>query len=185
MSRQYIGVIFLCILFFLVFAFAFAFTDRSPLLIIGGEDSVGSWMSGTLLIISSTTTAIIASKRGWFPWIIFSLFFFLLAIDENFMIHEAIKRQIVFVRYEASGDPVYWIGELPVIIAACIGAVVAWVMWKNVDRQVRWLIITGVFFGAISVTMDVVAFGVLWEDSCKLIGELAVASALVWNVQKQ
>jgi len=184
MPRSYTGIFILLLFFFLVFAIAFAFIDKSPLLIIGGEDSVGAWMSGTLLIISSTTTAIIASRRGWYPWMIFAVFFILLAIDENFMIHEAIKRHIVFVRYEASGDPVYWIGELPVIIAACIGAFVAWIMWRNVDRNVRWLIAAGVIFGSISVTMDVVAFGILLEDSCKLIGELAVASALVWEVQK-
>lgn len=148
-----------------------------------GEDSVGEWLSGALLIMSSTIAAIIASKRGWSPWAVFSVFFFLLAIDENFMIHEAIKRTIVFTSYEQTNQPVYWIGEIPVIIVACIGAIVAWIMWKNINKKFRWLIIVGVVFGTLSVIFDVLSLGVTWEDRFKLLGELAVACSLATEVQ--
>src|ERR1041385_7841820 len=131
---RYMGVGLLCLFFFLVFAIAFGFSDLTPVMIIGGEDSVGSWMSGVLLIISATITAIAVLKRGWWPWMIFTIFFILLAVDENFMIHEAIKRHIVFTTFESTKHPVYWKGELPVIFAACNGFVVAWIMWKNIDR---------------------------------------------------
>jgi hypothetical protein len=183
-APRYTGVVLLCTFFFLVFAIAFLFGNLTPTLIIGGEDSVGSWMSGVLLVISATTTAIMASKRGWWPWMIFSVFFILLAVDENFMIHEAIKRHIVFTTFESTDHPVYWKGELPVIFAACNGLLVAWIMWKHIDKSVRWMVVTGVIFGTTSVIIDVLSAGVLWEDSCKLIGELSVTSALVWNTQK-
>jgi len=182
-NNRYTGVAILCLFFFLVFAIAFLFSNRSPTMIIGGENSVGSWISGVLLVISATATAIIASKFGWWPWLIFTVFFVLLAVDENFMIHEAIKRQIIFTSFERTNSPGYWRGELPVIFAACNGLVVAWIMWKSIDRNVRWLIVAGVIFGTTSVTIDVISAGVLWEDSFKLISELFIASALVWHVQ--
>ena len=175
----------LCLFFFVVFAIAFLFSGDTATTIIAGEDSVGSWMSGVLLIISAAVSANAASVRKPYPWLLFTIFFALLAVDENFMIHEGLKRWIVFSRFEATGEAVYWIGELPVIAGAFVGALVAFVMWRHVDQKARWLIALGVIFGLISVTMDVVAYGVVWEDSCKLIGELAVTSALVWDVQKQ
>ncbi|MEI9918874.1 MAG: hypothetical protein WDO14_08720 [Bacteroidota bacterium] len=182
---RYIGVSILCLFFFLVLAIAFVSSDLSATMIIGGENSVGEWMSGVLLVISATVTAVDALRRGWRPWMIFSLFFILLAVDENFMIHEAIKRHIVFSSFEKTNHPIYWIGELPVILAACFGAVVAWMLWKNIDKGIRWLIPAGVIFEIASVTIDVMSAGVLWEDSLKLIGELCVTSALGYDVQKQ
>lgn len=176
-SRYRIAVI-LCIFFLLLFGIALAF-GSSPVAVIAGEKSVGSWMSGVLLIISSTTTVFIALKRGWYPWAVFAMFFMLLAIDENFMIHEAMKRMLVFTRYEATNQPVYWVGEIPVIIAAVAGAGVAWVMSRHVNRDLRWLIATGVLFGSASVIIDVFSIGVLWEDCLKLIAELSVTCALV------
>jgi hypothetical protein len=184
-APRYTGVAILCIFFSLFFAIAFLFSDLTLTMIVGGEDSAGSWMSGVLLTISATITAIIASKRGWWPWMMFSMFFILLAVDENFMIHEAIKRHIVFTTFESTNHPDYWKGELPVIFAACNGLVVAWIMWRNVDNRVRWLVVSGVIFGTTSVTIDVLSAGVLWEDSCKLIGELCVACALAWEVSRE
>jgi len=181
MHSRHTGAIILCVFCCLVLGIALAF-GPSLVQVIAGEDSAGSWMSGALLIISATTTAFIA-RRGWNPWFIFTIFFVLLAIDENFMIHEAIKRSIVFTSYEQTNQPGDWIGELPVIIAACVGAIVAWIMWKHIDKNMRWLIVVGVLFGAASVTFDVLAMGVLWEDSFKLIGELAVCCALVNELQ--
>jgi hypothetical protein len=152
--------------------------------LIAGENSIGAWLSGAFLIISSTITAVIASRRGWYPWIPFTIFFMLLAIDEKFMIHEAIKRKIVFSNFGKTSEPVYWIGEIPVILAACVGAVVAWILWKNVSRY-HWLIAAGVIFGIASVTFDVLTLGVLWEDSFKLIGEMAICSVLVIELNHQ
>jgi len=177
------GVILLCSFFFLVFSIALSWDSSPAVLIIGGEDSVGSWMSGVLLVISSTLSAVIASKRGWYPWILFSLFFILLAVDENFMIHEAIKRWIIFSNFEKTNEPVYWIGEIPVVAAAFFGAAVAWVMWRRVDARFRWLIIAGATFGSLSVTIDIFSMGVIWEDSFKSIGELAVACAMVMEFE--
>src|SRR4051812_33029985 len=113
------GIISLCSFFSLIFSIALSWDNTPAVLIIGGENSVGSWMSGVLLVISSTLSAVIASKRRWYPWILFSVFFMLLAIDENFMIHEAIKRRIIFSNFERTNDAVYWIGEIPVVMAAC------------------------------------------------------------------
>jgi hypothetical protein len=179
------GVLILCSFFSLVFSIAFCWSSLPAVLIIGGEDSIGSWMSGVLLVISSTLSGVIASKRTWYPWILLSLFFMLLAIDENFMIHEAIKRWIIFSNFETTHEPVYWIGEIPVVIAACFGAVVAWIMWRNADQRFRWLIIAGALSGAASVTIDVLSMGVIWEDSFKLLGELAITSLLTLEFQNK
>lgn len=182
MQSRYRLASILFIFFVVLFGISLAF-GSSFVSVIAGEDSVGSWMSGVLLVISSITTAFIASKRGWYPWAVFATFFMLLAIDENFMIHEAMKRMLVFTRYEATDHPVYWVGELPVMIAALIGAFVARIMSRNINRDLRWLIAGGVIFGTASVIIDVLTMGVLWEDGFKLIAELAVTCALVTEAQ--
>lgn len=179
------GVILLCSFFFIVFSAALWWSNLPAVLIIGGEDSVGSWMSGVLLVISSTLSAVIASMRRWYPWTLFSIFFMLLAIDENFMIHEAIKRWIIFTNFEKTNEPVYWIGEIPVVLAACFGIAIAWVLWKHTAGNVRWLIVAGGLFGAASVAIDVASSGIIWEDSFKLLGELSITNLLVLEFQNK
>lgn len=176
------GSISICSFFFLVFGISL-FAPVSPVRIIAGENSVGSWMSGVLLVISSTACAIISMRRGWYPWTLLSTFFILLAIDENFLIHESLKRKIVFVTYEQTNQAIYWLGELPVIGMAVVGMIVAWILWKHLQLSIRWLIPLGAFFGICSVTIDVLGLGVLLEDSLKLFAELAVACALVTELE--
>jgi hypothetical protein len=182
--HDYGGVGILCGFFILVFGFAFFFSRESITYIVAGEDSVGSWMSGTLLTMCATITGIIAMKRKWYPWLIFTIFFIALAIDENFMIHEAMKRTLVFTNYEQTGKPNDWIGEIPIIVASLFGALIASILWTNLDNSIKWIIPMAAALGSASVVMDVMAVGVLWEDLLKLIAELLVTCALILELKR-
>ncbi len=184
MRKARSGAILVCVLFVLVFGTA-SVLQTTPVRVFAGENSVGSWMSGVLLVISATTTAVLALRRGAYPWFLFTVFFMLLAIDENFMIHEAMKRSLVFVSYERTRDAAYWLGELPVMIGGAIGVIAAWMMAKHLAGNIRWLVGVGVLFGSASIVIDILSWGVLWEDILKLLGELAVTCALVTELEME
>jgi hypothetical protein len=181
--QEHYSVIGLWLFFILSFLIPLVFFPNAPQQIIAGEDSVGTWMSGVLLIISATVCSLIATNRKWCPWLLFTLFFIALAIDERFMLHEAIKRTLVFTSYDHSGKSNNIVGEIPVIAGACIGVIVAIMLWRSVHASVRWFIIAGAMLGTASVVIDVMAVGVLWEDSLKLLAELMVTSALMVSTQ--
>jgi hypothetical protein len=95
------------------------------------------------------------------------------------MYHEKLKEWILFSSPESSR----WFYELPVVLGAVMGAIVAFVMWQNSPNTMsRILVVVAVAFGCASVAIDVFAAGVLWEECCKLAGEMLVASALIVTV---
>ncbi len=177
------GVVVLSLFFLLVLGIAFIFRSDDPVGVVAGEDSVGTWMSGVLLTISATICGLLSMKRSWYPWMIFCVFFMLLAIDEDFMIHESMKRWIIFSGYNQPKDPEYWMGEIPVVLGAVLGAVIASILWKNLNGTIRWLVPLAVLLGIASVVIDVMAAGALWEDSFKLLAEWAITSALVAEIR--
>jgi hypothetical protein len=171
----------LCVFFVLVFAVAFAFNPYYPLLVITGESSVGTWMSGVLLIVATTVSLITGMRKGWFPWFLLAAFLSVLALDERFMFHERIKERIIF---SFSPAPAPWLYELPVIAGACMGAVIAFLLWHHLRGASRMLLVGAVILGSASVAIDVLATGVLWEECSKLVAELLIACALLSEVDK-
>ena len=170
----------LCAFFVATILVGWIYNDLGIVRVVGGENSVGSWLSGVLLVISATTSGFMSVERKKYVWLLACLFFLTLAIDENFMLHEYAKRTIVFTDYNNTTDSGNELrGEIPVMIGALIGAFAAYVLWRITDRRYRWLIPIGVLLGTASVVMDIFKVGVLWEDSCKLLGELAVTCCLV------
>jgi hypothetical protein len=144
-----------------------------PVLAISGEQSPGTWMSGALLLLSAGLSLAL-SFRSMFPWVIVFVFFLVLAIDERFMIHEQLKEHIVFTYPHASR----FLYELPVMLAACVGSVVAWVLFSELDAAGRILLSGAALLGTTSVIIDVLAAGVLIEDAAKLLAELLVTLAM-------
>ena len=174
----------LCVFFVLVFLVALAFDANYPVLIIAGESSIGTWMSGVLLVVSATASMIIGMRRGWLPWFFIAAFFFMLALDERFMFHERMKEHIIFnITHNVSRSRL--INELPVIVAACAGVFVAFILWRHLrHRRNRILLFCAAVLGTASVTVDVLAAGVLWEECCKLLAELSIACALLGEVEE-
>jgi hypothetical protein len=166
------------ILFFIV---AFSLNSRHPVLVIAGEDSPATWLSGAMLVMAATLSGVIAFREGWFPWILLTVFFFLLAIDERFMIHESLKDRILF---SSGKDTPLWFKELPVIIGAFVGLIVSVVFSLRMDRTGRILLSITVFFGLASVVWDIFSMGVVPEEISKLIAETVVCIALLDKIGK-
>ncbi len=157
------------------FAVAISLNQRHPVLVIAGEDSPATWLSGALLIANATLSGTIAYREGWFPWIVLTAFFFLLAIDERFMIHETLKDHILHSRGK---DVALWIKELPVMIGALTGLAVAVILFQKMNMTGKVLLSVAVLFGLISVVMDIFSLGVIPEEICKLVGEISLCIAL-------
>jgi hypothetical protein len=154
---------------------ALLFNSNFPVLVFAGEDSVGTWMSGALLIFSASRCLFIGMNERWYPWLLLASFFLLLALDERFMFHELVKERILFSHNHTS-RPVY---ELPVIIGAGLGVWAALLLWRHTLLPSRILILGAAALGTTSVVIDVLAAGVLWEECCKILAEMLAACALL------
>jgi len=176
-----IAILVLCSFFFIVLAVAFAYNIHFPVKVIGGEDSVGTWMSDALLIFMAASCLFISMNRRWYPWLLFAAFFMFLALDERFMFHEQLKQRILFsfVTIQLSR----WVYELPVIIGAMVGIGLSFVLWRFLPASGRMLLPCVVALGATSVAIDVIGAGVLWEESCKLMAELLMACTLLLTTE--
>ncbi|MBT1707340.1 hypothetical protein KK062_03860 [Fulvivirgaceae bacterium PWU5] len=153
-----------------------------PLLAISGEPSAGTWLSGVLLIMSATLSLVAGMDRHPWTWFSVATFFLTLALDERFMFHEQLKEQIIFFTYGRNFPHALY--ELPVIFGACMGAGVAFLLWSQLSRCGRVVLVCAVSLGLVSVVIDILATGpVLFEDSSKLLAELLVTCALVLNVR--
>lgn len=152
-----------------------------PVRVLSGEDSVGTWVSSLLLASCTTLSLVIAMKRGYLPWLPFMLFFLLLALDERFMFHENLKQSILFASHPPRPATSLQ-GELPVIAASFLGAVVAVLLWKNVQRRNRTFLVLATAFGSVSVLLDVLHYQMVMEDLSKVLGELCIANCLLGEI---
>ncbi len=177
-ASPFVAVALLIAFFVLVFVIAFFSNSHYPLQVIAGESSVGTWMSGVLLVISFTISLILGMCQGRFQWFLIAAFFVVLALDERFMFHEQLKERIIF-SFNTTTRLIY---ELPVIAGACAGAFITYLLWNNLKGISRILLLFAALLGIASVTIDVLAGGVFWEESFKLLAELLVACALLNKV---
>lgn len=182
MKAASIAIAALCVFFVLVFAIPISLNPYYPAIIIAGESSIGTWMSGVLLVIASTVSFIIGMRKKWFPWYPMAAFLMLLALDERFMFHEHLKEHIIFSLKDAYKTS-RWIYELPVMAGACIGVFVTWQLWRYLKNNSRILLLGATLLGSASVVFDVLAAGVLWEECCKLLAELLLACMLIKEVE--
>jgi uncharacterized membrane protein len=111
------------------------------------------------------------------------LFFLLLGLDERFMFHENLKQSILFASHPPR-PATSLVGEIPVIAAGLLGTVVAALLWKNVQPRNRTFLAMAVFFGSVSVVLDVLHFQMVLEDLSKIIGELCIANCLLGEVHR-
>ena len=177
------SIVVLLSFFILVFAFAFAFNPHFPQLILAGESSVATWMSGVLLIMSGSLSLVIGMRKGNGLWYLITAFFFLLAADERFMFHEQFKERIIFSFQPVKASVLVY--ELPVIAGACLGAVMARLLWRQLRGISRVCLVCAVILGTSSVVIDICTAGVLWEESFKLLAELLVTCALLKRTEEQ
>lgn len=181
MSRNSIAIALVCAFLAVVFITAIIYSYPFMGNVIAGERSVSTWVSGVLLVMSATISLVFAMRRGWFPWLMLTLFFLVLALDEHYLFHEAIKYHIIFY-YTIDPSKLSIIAELPVIAGAVIGAFAALTLWRRLSRRGRTLLVGAVVLGTASVVMDIFAMGVLLEDSFKVFAELLLVSALLSEV---
>lgn len=167
--------------FVLVFTVAFLNNHHYANLVVVGESSVGTWMSGVLLIVCATVSLIIGVRNNLFVWFGVATFFFILALDERFMFHEHLKENLIF----SFNITTYWIYELPVLAGTCVGFLVALLLWYNLQGVNRILLIFAVLLGFISVIFDILTKSVLIEECCKLLAELLLTCSLLRKIEAE
>lgn len=152
-----------------------------PVLVISGESSVGTWLSGALLVSSSTLSFVLGLRRGAGTWGLFTVFLALLAIDERFLFHEHLQQRIRFATFESpAGD---WLPLAPVLLAAAAGLVATTALWRELRPGGRRLLLAATLLGSASVAIDLVEAGPFWEDCCKLLAETSLACALIGEIE--
>jgi hypothetical protein len=179
-SRVSIAVCLITTFFITTIAIAFFHYRQFPALAVAVEESPATWLSGVLLSCGAGIALIITTHRGWNPWAVVVVFLFVLAADEHFMLHERCKQWIVF----NFNSQALLIREMPVFIGTAIGCCISWILLRSMTGSARWLLIAAIFFGIISVTLDVIYASALWEEMMKLIAELAIVCALLITAGK-
>jgi hypothetical protein len=179
-SRVSIALCLITTFFITTIAIAFYHHRQFPALAVAVEESPATWLSVVLLSCSAGVALVITMHRGWNPWSLVVMFLFLLAADEHFMVHERGKQWIAFNFH----SQVLLIREMPVFIGTAIGCWISWTLWRSMTGSARWLLIAAIFFGIISVMLDVIYASALWEEMMKLIAELAIVCALMITAGK-
>jgi hypothetical protein len=174
-SRVNIAIFIVIALSILTIVIAFYYYRQFPALAVVVEDSPGTWLSGVLLSCGAGVALVLSILRGWKPWSLTTVFLFLLAADEHFMLHERAKQWIAF----NIDNQTLFIRELPVFIGAVAGGWIAWMLWRELIGFGKVLLLIAVFAGVISVTLDVIATDAMWEELMKLVAELGLVCALV------
>lgn len=180
-NRYYFAIGLLSLFFILAFLIALLFNHHHPILVLTGERSVGTWMSGALLMMAATTAMIVGIQQSFHPWFLLSAFFLLLSVDERFMIHEGMKDWIIFSLNNCSWKS-QWIYELPVMAGGVAGACISILLWRYFQGSGRILLAFATLFGTISVVVDVISLGVFWEEIFKLFAELLIVCALIGKI---
>jgi hypothetical protein len=170
----------------LILAAAFAVYRYYPVSVLSGENSVGTWVSGFLLAACAALCLAVAMRRGPLPWLLFMVFFTGLALDERFMFHEQLKEYILFSAAPPQpGVSTFraYAGELPVILAALLGAVVAFLIWRKAKPRNRAFLFLASVLGSLSVSLDVIRCQMVLEDLSKVLGELCITFCLLGEVE--
>jgi hypothetical protein len=174
------GVWILVTFFILVFTGAFYNNPHFPQLVIVGEASVATWMSGVLLVVSATLCLTMGMQLKDTCWFLMTLFFFILALDERFMFHEQLKEQLIF-NFKFKG-PSKILNELPVMLGAVTGLFAVKLLWMRFQATSKMLLLAALTLGMVSVVMDIFSLGVLLEDSSKVLAELCICCALILKI---
>jgi hypothetical protein len=177
-GRYYFAVGLLLLFFASVFFVAVLSNPHYPVLVFTGESSVGTWMSGVLLMFAAATSLNLSIQKSLYPWLILSAFFLVLTLDEHFMFHEAMKDKLIVTLHNSKWK-YWWVYELPVIVGALIGVYVTSVLWRYFKGRGRILLAAATLLGAISVVIDVTASGVFLEEIAKLLAELLIVCMLI------
>jgi hypothetical protein len=179
MKRNFnISVLYLVGFISVVFGIALLINPNYPRLVFAGESSVATWMSGVLLVICGSLSLVLAGKRGRLPWLAIATFFFVLAIDERFMIHEYVKQRLVF----AYADSSWFVREAAVITGSLIGGIVAFILWRQLSPVGQSLLSGAVILGTVSVVIDIADAGVLWEEFAKVLAEVLITTTLLTKI---
>jgi hypothetical protein len=174
-------IIGLCTFTAVVYSIALYLNPHYPAMVLAGEASTSTWMSGILLGGCAIISMLIA-MQGSRKWFYAAVFFALLTLDEHFMFHESIKERIVF---DSRGSASRMIYESPVLLGAVAGLGVAVMLWRLVNRSSRWFLAAAIALGLISVILDVFALGVIPEDIFKVLAELMLTCGLLLTAVKK
>jgi len=177
------GITVLIVFFLIVLAVSLYASRPFYPLALAGESSVGTWLSGVLLVLSAAFCLIIGLRQKTVLWFGTTAFLLLLALDERFMFHEQMKERLVFIFHSALNAP--WLCELPVLFASAVGVCISFLLWKEFTATNRVLLGFTVGLGLVSVAFDVWAAGVLIEECAKLFAELILSCALVRQVETE
>ncbi len=129
-----------------------------PMFLLNREWNIPTLYSATALLLSSGILFIIyrASKKATapaLPWIILSLIFFGLSLDETVMIHEVVN-EMIGAHYRPDGL-LHYIWVIPYSIAACLLGILYIPFLRQLPGKTRYLFIAaGTIFVGGAVGME-------------------------------
>lgn len=174
----------IAVIFFVCIVLGTALYSKHPFAVYAlvTESSAGTWVSSMLLVTGATISLIISSlgkKRTL--WLILTVMLFSLAADERFMIHEYLKKMILFNIFEGDWKRMGRIDEMPVVLASISGSMLSFWLFRIRQSAVRRVLLAFVVFsGAVSVIFDVFRINPVAEEICKHAAELML---VIWLLE--
>jgi hypothetical protein len=161
------------------------------------EGSIASWFSITLLFLCGSTTLLIralrhaagCSSRERRVWLLVSLLWFCMSLDEGASLHEGFKEAVAkLAGSRLFGDgSIYWAVPYFMLLSAA-GLFLLGKTWRNLPSIVC-LLSAGIAYGLAAVgQLDLILAGrpilETWlEESCEMLGDLCILFCLLLHAR--
>jgi hypothetical protein len=188
-DRAQAGLLWAIVAVNLLFPLVLFLAGRSePWDVFQGEDSPINWFSSVqcsvlgvwaLAVFLVTRVGRAAGSdpipRAW-PWLVASLGFFFLAIDEKFEIHESVRESFLKPRGWFTEIPGVKSGDIVLPLYAAAGVVLAYLLVQDLRKDRRSLVLFLLALALISVTavqdsLELRVFRIPWVRHTQIVAE--------------
>ncbi|HOX43538.1 MAG TPA: hypothetical protein PK668_08070 [Myxococcota bacterium] len=148
------------------------------------EDSPVAWLTSALFCMTAAL-ALIPAARGARPWLhgLVGAWCAAAALDEWFMLHEALKERILFGAYGGDLRGMGIVGDLPLAAFAALGGgLFLWLTWRTprLAPRVCWLV--GLGLGGLALAFDLFLPVETWHAVEDILEPCAAAALLAGSL---
>jgi hypothetical protein len=149
------------------------------------DDSRVSWLSSALLMGNAILAFKLTLDRALPRWLGFgsTCALLLLAVDEQFMLHERYKHMRLLQLSSSHAVLASWLADVPIILVALGGIAFVWMLSRGIPgRAAKNLLRVAVALGVFAVWIDVghpPAWLALFEEAYEVLAESLFLSGLL------